>query len=239
LSQTRYAVVLVRPKSPGNVGAVARLCANFGASELRLVQPLCQWNNTEARERATGWSKQYLERAKVYLDIPNAISRSDSAVAFALNTKKTLNQRVRWADLPKLEGADIALVFGNEREGLNNHEIEACPHHCQIATRADFTAMNLSHSVGVTLSHLFTGEEPIDDPPIDPESPTLAQSNRIEKQARDLLLSAGLDQGGNPDRILRQLRPLIHRAMASEEEATMVEFVLGRINTHLRTRRGS
>ena len=33
--------MLVEPAGPLNIGSVARLCANFGVGELRLVAPRC------------------------------------------------------------------------------------------------------------------------------------------------------------------------------------------------------
>ena len=40
--------MLVEPAGPLNIGSVARLCANFGVSELRLVAPRCDHLSEEA-----------------------------------------------------------------------------------------------------------------------------------------------------------------------------------------------
>ena len=45
-------VVLVEPNGPINVGSIARLCANFGVNELRIVSPQCDVFSLEVRKMA-------------------------------------------------------------------------------------------------------------------------------------------------------------------------------------------
>ena len=58
-------VILVEPSGPLNVGSVARLCANFGVEELRLVSPRCKPNDPEAIRMAVKGIR-ILEKAKKY-----------------------------------------------------------------------------------------------------------------------------------------------------------------------------
>jgi tRNA/rRNA methyltransferase len=51
-------VVLVSPKTVGNVGAAARLCANFECNDLWVVSPRCDTSGdgaTPSSLEAPGW----------------------------------------------------------------------------------------------------------------------------------------------------------------------------------------
>jgi tRNA/rRNA methyltransferase len=72
-------IVLCGPQIPGNVGAVARAMANFGLSDLRLVNP-CDHLAEEARMFAAG-ATQLLESARIFPDLAAAISDLQITVA--------------------------------------------------------------------------------------------------------------------------------------------------------------
>ena len=74
-------VVLVRPESPANVGAVARAIANTSLAGLRLVAP-GDWRTTSCWRMAWG-SQEVLERAAVYDDLRSAVADAHLALAFS------------------------------------------------------------------------------------------------------------------------------------------------------------
>lgn len=73
-------VVLVEPAGPLNVGSAARLCANFGIAELRLVAPRCDHLGDEARRMAVH-AQPLLERAVVFPALADAIADCRRVVA--------------------------------------------------------------------------------------------------------------------------------------------------------------
>ena len=73
-------VVLVEPTGPLNVGSAARLCANFGISELRLVAPRCDHLGDEARRMAVH-AQPLLEKALVFPGLAAAIADCRRVVA--------------------------------------------------------------------------------------------------------------------------------------------------------------
>lgn len=73
-------VVLVEPAGPLNVGSAARLCANFGIAELRLVAPRCDHLGDEARRMAVH-AQPLLERAVVFPALAAAIADCRRVVA--------------------------------------------------------------------------------------------------------------------------------------------------------------
>ena len=73
-------VVLVEPAGPLNVGSVARLCANFGISGLRLVAPRCDPLDPEARRMAVH-GLAVLEGARQFPSLEAAIADCVRVVA--------------------------------------------------------------------------------------------------------------------------------------------------------------
>ena len=78
-------VILVRPRNPANLGAVAQAMLNFGLSELRLVDPQCSYMGEEALERARG-AVQVLRCAKVYESLEAAKKGLTTVVAATAHT---------------------------------------------------------------------------------------------------------------------------------------------------------
>lgn len=126
-SADSLAIVLVRPKEEGNVGAAARAMANTGFSRLLLVEPAPPLGAT-ARAFAVG-AGAILDRVERHPDLASALapfrrvvatsSGRDRALAVPAVTARELPSRLA-ADPP---GTPTALVFGPERSGLTADEL--------------------------------------------------------------------------------------------------------------------
>jgi len=173
----RVRVVLVRPREPGNVGSAARVVANFGFSELVLVQPAIRrryrteggWKPGEpeppeatqpitehgmARAFAAGGG-EVLARARIVTDLSEAIGDCVAAAAV------TARARVRREPAPRTpreaapellalaEQGPVALVFGPEDRGLTNRDLDRCNSLVHIPAGTDYPVLNLAASVAV------------------------------------------------------------------------------------------
>ena len=58
-------IILVEPQLGENIGAVARVMANFGLGRLRLVKPRDGWPNTHAQRSASG-ADRILDEAALF-----------------------------------------------------------------------------------------------------------------------------------------------------------------------------
>lgn len=150
----RLVVVLVRTEGPLNLGSVARLCGNFGCS-LRLVNPLTDAGLRDAIKMAHP-SEELLRLAPVFSDLGAALS--DVSLAIATSSKMAdaiagppLNVNRAGLLLPAAQ-EKVALVFGNERDGLSVEEGAHCPRVIRLPTPGPTESFNLSHSVAVTLT---------------------------------------------------------------------------------------
>src|SRR5216684_3330488 len=66
-------IILVEPQLGENIGAAARVMANFGLARLRLVKPRDGWPNLQARRSASG-ADRILDEAALYQSVEAAIS---------------------------------------------------------------------------------------------------------------------------------------------------------------------
>lgn len=163
-------VVLVRPVVAGNVGAIARLMANFGSSRLVLVSPECDYLGKEASDRAKH-AKHLLAKAKVVKALKDV--RTDMKIGTTCRLGSDYNLH-RTPLLPHQlasvlpEKKDVAIVFGPEGPGLSNDDLLQCDLTLTIPTTKEYSSMNLSHAVGVVLYAIYAAraapaQKPIKD----------------------------------------------------------------------------
>lgn len=151
-------VVLVEPKHPGNVGFVARVCANFGVSDLVLVKPP-PLDDRSRQHAVHAWT--LLEKAQRVDTLAEALGGADLSVGFAAMAADKPQDHLRHAlSLPaaaeSIDAMDglTALVFGREDFGLFNEELAQVDVQCQIPVSPDYSSMNVSHAVAVALYEL-------------------------------------------------------------------------------------
>ncbi len=159
-AERKPAVAIVDAQTPGNVGTVARAMKNFGFEELLLVDP----PELDPEGEAYGFAGQAREDI-----LPNATELSfDELVAnyhtigctavtnederahrrFPFSTPAELAER-----LPPV-GGPTAILFGRERIGLTNRELEDIDELCSIPASPTYPVLNLGQAATVTLYEL-------------------------------------------------------------------------------------
>ena len=161
-ARTRVHVVLVKPHSAANIGAVARVVRNTGLAGLRLVQP-GDWRVVESWRSA--WAAQdVLEQTQVFDDLRGALAGAAYVVALsgrAAHDLPALDVRAAALEVAALEPAQEAcLVFGPEPTGLNAEELLLCGRTARIPSHHDQPSLNLSHAVMVACYEVFRAQAP-------------------------------------------------------------------------------
>jgi len=155
-------IVLVEPQHPGNIGAVARAMANFGVTDLALVNG-CEINDDGYARSKSG--KPILENLKRFDTMEKALADCD--IAIGTSGIKPEGDK-RWFRAPKdvkkineliNERENPALVFGRENYGLYREELALCETTITIPTNADYPILNLSHAVGIVLYEIKRKEK--------------------------------------------------------------------------------
>jgi tRNA/rRNA methyltransferase len=153
----KFAVILVNPKNPENVGLIARNMKNTGFEELRLVG----LTGVDQKSYVTAvHARAILERARFYPGVSEATADLD--IVFASTAKERKNfPSVSLKDaveemfqFPAL--AKVGLLFGNERTGLTSEELRSSNFRFMIPQAARQPSYNLASAVLLTLFHIFT-----------------------------------------------------------------------------------
>ncbi len=153
-------VVLVKPQSEGNIGAIARTMMNFGLDELHLVKPDCEIG-LEARKRAMH-AEKILKNARANDSLESSLSGADMVVVtsgvMTRNEKKfgrITKTPEEFAEKVRDFDGTIALLFGQEDFGLDREAIMRCDMLVTIPTSREYPIMNISHAATVVFYELF------------------------------------------------------------------------------------
>lgn len=160
-----FRVVLVEPRHEGNIGAVARLTANFGVKELVLVRPAASLG-PEAFKRAMHGGP-LLANAQIVGSLDKALEEVDFVVGtsgiISESEKRFLRRAVGPEEaarrLESLRGR-VALLFGREDFGLSNEDLARCDMLVSIPTSPAYPVLNISHAVAILLYALVAARKP-------------------------------------------------------------------------------
>ncbi|MGC1464708.1 MAG: TrmJ/YjtD family RNA methyltransferase [Pseudolabrys sp.] len=153
-------VVLVEPQLGENIGAAARAMANFGLGRLRLVKPVQGWPNDKAHMMAAG-ADRILDNATLYDTLQAAIGDCTFVLAATARNHDQAKEVVGAAAAaallaPKVAaGETVALVFGRERNGLENHEVGLADRILTLPVNPAFASLNLAQAVLVVAYEWF------------------------------------------------------------------------------------
>ncbi|CAG9460633.1 unnamed protein product [Pedinophyceae sp. YPF-701] len=166
-------VVLCRTRVPSSAGSVARSMAAFECADLRMVAPLCDVTKRAGLKTAKG-GQFILRRCAQRGSIDDALSDCDLAIAFhrwiadgerASATPAVLGlgalflpgEDAAAALVPSVAGqrGRIALVFGQEKDGLSAEELAACDVACSIPCGGIAESLSVAHAATAVLARIF------------------------------------------------------------------------------------
>jgi tRNA/rRNA methyltransferase len=153
-------VILVEPQLGENIGAAARAMANFGLSRLRLVAPRPAWPSDKARMMAAG-ADRILEEAALYPTLEAALADCNFVLAATARAHDQAKPVVGAAEAAALmaprvsEGETVAVVFGRERNGLENDEVALADRILTLPVNPAFASLNLAQAVVVVAYEWF------------------------------------------------------------------------------------
>ena len=227
----RVRFVLVAPAHPGNIGAAARAVRVMGFSRLVLVAPgvADPRNDPEARALSVG-GVDVLAAAPIHATLAEALDGVRCACAmtgyareFGPPLRPLRAACASLADELAAPGGDVAFVFGGERNGLSNEDIERCSACVAIPADAGYGSLNLAQAVQVTAYEArlaLLGEcahavgTPFgEEPPAD-----LASVDAMVEHLREALVALGYLDPAEPRRLMARLRRLFVRARPTASE---------------------
>jgi tRNA/rRNA methyltransferase len=153
-------IVLVEPQLGENIGAAARVMANFGLARLRLVKPRDGWPNPQAQRSASG-ADRILEGAAIFDTVAAAIA--DCTVVLATTARAHDQAKPVLAPdaaarflAPHVAAAEpVAVMFGRERHGLENDEVALADGVVTFPVNPAFASLNLAQAVALMAYEWF------------------------------------------------------------------------------------
>lgn len=216
------AVILVEPFVPDNVAAAARAMASFDAGPLVLVAPVFDPGALDPAIARAG--TPLLDRHVRLATLEEARERFDLLVATTGKESGPSHLRSYLTPFELAErgpyGDRCAFVFGRERDGLRNEELELCDLVVSIETSAQQRALNLSHAVAVMLA--IAGRA---------MSPAQRRHAPADRRTREALIDTVIEAYASATQLIGEAsderiatqravwRHLIGKANASEQEA--------------------
>jgi tRNA (cytidine32/uridine32-2'-O)-methyltransferase len=237
----RVRIVLVETSHPGNMGAAARAMKNSGLSRLYLVRPQ-RYPHAEARARASG-ANDVLTGAVVCASLSEALQGTTLVVGTSARARS-----LRWPHLAPCEcaaralqeaaTADVAIVFGRERSGLSNTELDRCHYLTSIPTHPAYRSLNLAAAVqimGYELLLAVPQAVATDEKPAEPRADA-EELERFYVHLEETLVALDFLDRRSPRYLMRRLRRVFNRAGLTQNEVNILRGILtaaGRARTPL------
>ena len=243
VAAARIRIVLVGTQHPGNIGSAARAMKTMGLSRLVLVAPE-RFPDREADALAAG-ARDLLDAADIHATLADAVADCRLVLGCTARSRRVpLPEQVpRDAAATALAeaagGAEVALVFGRERTGLENEELQLCHGAVHIPSDPDYGSLNLAAAVqvlayelrmawlggGATAAAGAAAEAAVQEPGRD-QPASHAQLEGFFAQLAETLDAIDFHKGRAPESAMRKLRRLFLRARPGVGEVRLLRGVL-------------
>lgn len=228
-------IVLIGTQHPGNIGSAARAMKTMGLQQLVLVAPQ-RYPDPEASALAAG-AEDLLSQARVVSTTAEALE----GCTFVIGT----SSRARSVSLPeftpriaaeqlveKSKLSPVALVFGPERTGLLNQDLQLCHGCVLIPSNPEYPSLNLAAAVQI-LSYEIRLQSMQDSSTAqvvlntDEEQPaTFEQMERLFAHLAEFMDEVDFHKGKPPEAVMQRIRRLFLKARLDEREIKILRGLL-------------
>lgn len=231
---TRVRFVLIEPSHPGNIGSSARAMRTMGFERLSVVAPRIE--NFAADEQAVALATHgldVLQTARTATDLVDALQGSQLAFAMTGYAREfgpplcDLRTAAQKAHALLAAGGEVAFVFGTERSGLSNEDVERCTDCCAIPADPECASLNLAQAVQIVAYEMqlalrtALGDAGVDAAlqPFETEpAAAVEQVDGMVTHLEQALLALGYLTADDPRRLSARLRRLFGRARPTLSE---------------------
>ncbi|WLS79962.1 tRNA (cytosine(32)/uridine(32)-2'-O)-methyltransferase TrmJ [Erwinia pyri] len=226
-------IVLVETSHTGNMGSVARAMKTMGLTNLYLVNPLVK-PDSQAIALAAGAS-DVIGEAHIVDTLDEALTGCSLVVGTSARSRS-----LPWPMLDPREcgiksveegqQAPVALVFGRERVGLTNEELQKCHYHVAIAANPEYSSLNLAMAVQiiayeVRMAYLQSQETAQPEYQESPY-PLVDDLERFYQHMEKMMIGSGFIREGSPGQVMSKMRRLYTRARPERDELNILRGML-------------
>jgi len=234
------AIILVEPQLGENIGMVARAMANFGLSELRLVNPRDGWPSEKARAAASR-ADHVIDATKVFDDLTSAVA--DLNFVFATTARerdgfKPVRGPVEAGRALRVrvgEGQRTGILFGRERFGLYNDEVGLADEIVTFPVDPGFSSLNIAQAV-LLMSYEWMKSGLADETATNFSGPELAPATKEQLHSLFAYLEGALEARGyfRPEekkpKMVDNLRAVLTRAGFAEPELKVLRGIISSLD---------
>jgi tRNA (cytidine32/uridine32-2'-O)-methyltransferase len=231
-------VVMVETSHPGNIGAAARAMKTMCLYELGLVAPK-EFPSPVAFARAAG-AAEILEKAQKFDTLTAAIADCKMVVGITARPRKlsapvVTPRQLMQQMLNHSDQTQVAWVFGRERNGLSNEEIDLCTVVCTIPSNSEYGSLNIAAAVQILCYEWYVAqldgrhEVSSASPPLPTALAPVGEREGFYEHLWQALEKIEFLPKGNPTPVMRKMRRLFDRAQMSGAEINMLRGILKNI----------
>lgn len=236
----RLRIVLVGTQHPGNIGSAARAMKTMGLSKLVLVAPE-KAPDRDTQAMAAG-ADDLVEAAPVFATLAEAVADCRWVLGATARNRRIQLEPLHPRDaaaraLQAATNGPVALVFGRERTGLDNDELQLCHAAVHIPSDPAFSSLNLAAAVQVLSYELrcalldgagagVATAEAARTPPPGEGAASHAELEGLFGQLAETLDQIDFHKGRAPESAMRKLRRLYLRANLDSAEIRLLRGVL-------------
>ena len=229
---SRVRIVLINTTHPGNIGATARAMKVMGLSSLHLVTPKI-YPSADATAMASG-ADDLLQRARVHDSLDDALEGCSLVLGTSARLRSLpmpmLDARRAAAEaLAESDRHGVAVLFGRERYGLTNEEMQRCQFLVNIPSNPAYSSLNLAQAVQIMAYELRVaamGYSGISVDPPDWEPVDNVQMERFFEHLEQTLLDVRFLNPKQPKKLMARLRRLYSRARPDQNEINILRGIL-------------
>lgn len=237
-------VVLVGTSHSGNIGSAARAMKVMGLSEMVLVDPQCEVD-AQAVALAVGASEIALN-ARIVSSLEEAVEDCVLVVGSSARSRT-----LEWPMLDPRECGEkfavegqkhpVALVFGRERTGLTNEELQTCHYHVCIPANPEYSSLNLAMAVQtlcyeIRVAHLNQVQSQY-APQAEEEYPRHKELEMFYEHLEKVMIETQFISEAQPGQVMNKLRRLFNRARPEAQELNILRGVLTAVGKSLQNKK--
>lgn len=236
----RVRVVLVGTTHPGNIGSTARAMKAMGLAQLHLVAPEC-FPDESATALAVG-AADLLQTARVHATLAEALAGVEVVYATSARDRRidwpTFNPRGAAADIVARADAQVAVVFGPERSGLANSDLDLCQRLIEIPTVPDFSSLNLAQAVQIIVYELYAAAPRVVAPVrrnrrLSDQLASAGDVADLQRHCMQVMAAVDFYAPSRPKLLDRRLRRLLSRADLRDSEVKILRGFLTAVEESL------
>ena len=237
----QFRIILCETSHPGNIGSVARAMKTMGFSDLYLVNPK-DFPSKHAQALACG-AEDILKKATVVTSLEVALKNINHVIGFTARKRELTQPHKNVRDLSKqlineASNNKIAIIFGNETNGLSNLELQHCQSLGFIDANSKYSSLNLAHAVQIVCHEIrMASEFPVKNKMLKQITKNYVShdlQNGFYKHLEEILDEIGFLKKIQADRLMMRLRLLFNRTQMEKEEVNILRGILSEIQKKLK-----